>query len=118
MVANYKVLPRPPVSRVWQDRIVSLRRTPLEHEATLPDGRVVQVRIGVPEDSYIPARELDTVTIELYGDGEHLAAVATVLDAEQESEARALLREVVAGLEAGTLAPTAGALEPLADTLR
>jgi hypothetical protein len=89
---------------------VSLRRTPLEHEATLPDGRVVQVRIGVPEDSYIHARELDTVTIELYGDGEHLAAVTTVLDA--------LLREVVAGLEAGTLAPTAGALEPLADTLR
>jgi hypothetical protein len=99
-------------------RGVSLRTSPLEHEATLPDGRVVRVRVGVAEDSYIPARELDTVTVELYGDGEHLAAVSTVLDARQDREARALLREIVDGLEAGTLAPTAGALEPLADTLR
>jgi hypothetical protein len=41
-----------------------------------------------------------------------------VLDARQDREARALMREIVDGLEAGTLAPTAGALEPLADTLR
>ena len=97
---------------------VSLRRTPLERDATLPDGTVVRVRIGLPDDSYIPARDLDTVTIELYGNGEHLAALNTVLDADQDSEARALLREIVAGLEAGELEPTAGALEPLADTLR
>jgi len=97
---------------------VSLRRTPLERDATLPDGAVVRVRIGLPDDSYIRARDLDTVTIELYGNGEHLAAVSTVLDADQDSEARALLREIVAGLEAGELQPTAGALEPLADTLR
>ena len=97
---------------------MSLRTNPLEHEATLPDGRIVRVRVGIVEDSYIPARELDTVTVELYGDGEHLAAVSTVLDAGQDREARALMREIVAGLEAGTLAPTAGALEPLADTLR
>ena len=56
--------------------------------------------------------------VELLGDGEHLAALNTVLDADQEREARALLGEIVTGLEAGTLAPTAGALEPLADTLR
>ncbi len=97
---------------------MNLRSSPLEHDATLPDGRVVRVRIGIPEDSYIAARELDTVTVELYGGGEHLAAVSTVLDADQDSEARALLREIVDGLEAGTLTPTAGALEPLADTLR
>jgi hypothetical protein len=97
---------------------VSLRGNPVEREATLPDGRVVRIRVGVPEDSYISQKELDTVTIELFGDGEHLAAVSTVLDADQESEARALAQEVVVGLEAGTLEPTAGALEPLADTLR
>ena len=97
---------------------MTLRGSPLEHEVTLPDGRIVRVRVGVAEDSYIPARELDTVTVELYGDGEHLAAVNTVLDAGQDREARALMREIVNGLEAGTLAPTAGALEPLADTLR
>jgi len=97
---------------------VSLRGSPLEREAKLPDGREVLVRIGLARDSYIAPSELDTVTIELVGDGEHLAAVNTVLDADQDSEARALLREVVAGLESGSLEPTAGALEPLADTLR
>ena len=78
----------------------------------------MRIRIGVADDSYIPARELDTVTIELYGDGEHLAAVTTVLDADQESEAHSLAQEIVLGLESGSLAPTAGALEPLADSLR
>ena len=97
---------------------MSLRSAPLEREVTLPDGRAVLVRIGVPADSYIARGELDTVTIEVLGDGEHLAAVNTVLDADQLSEARALLREIVAGLESGSLEPTAGALEPLADTLR
>jgi hypothetical protein len=47
-----------------------------------------------------------------------VAAIDTVLGPEQDSEARALLRDVVAGLESGELAPTASALEPLADTLR
>jgi hypothetical protein len=77
----------------------------------------VHVRIGVPDDSYIAKRELDTVTIELSAHGEHVAAVSTVLDADDSSEARRLLREIVGGLESGTLAPTAGALEPLADRL-
>jgi hypothetical protein len=93
-------------------------RTPIERDATLPDGRVVHVRVGVPADSYIPARELRTVAVEIYNDSEHLAAVNTVLDVDQDSEARALLREIVEGLESGTLPPTAGAIEPLADQLR
>jgi hypothetical protein len=76
------------------------------------------VRIGVPEDSYIPSRELDTVDVELFDGEQHLAAVNTVLRADQGSEARALAREIVAGLEAGTLEPTAAALEPLADQPR
>jgi hypothetical protein len=93
-------------------------RTPIERDATLPDGRVVHVRVGVPNDSYIAARELNTVAVEIYTDGEHLAAVNTVLDADQDSEARALLREIVEGLQSGALRPTAGAIEPLADRLR
>jgi arginine utilization protein RocB len=97
---------------------VSLRNRPLEQEATLPDGGTVRVRVGVPDDTYIAKRELDTVTVELYGNGEHLAAVSTVLDADQDSAARALLQEIVSGLESGELVPTAGAIEPLADTLR
>jgi hypothetical protein len=97
---------------------VSLRGRPVEKTATLPDGREVRVRVGVPEDSYIPARELDTVDIELFLDDRHLAAVNTVLDADQESEALQLAREIVAGLESGELEPSAAALEPLADQPR
>jgi hypothetical protein len=99
---------------------VSLRGEPLQQEATLPDGRAVVVRVSVADDSYIPQRELDTVVLELWDEqrGEHLAGVATVLDPEDDSAGRALLHEVVAGLESGELAPTAGALEPLADTVR
>jgi hypothetical protein len=97
---------------------VSLRGQPLETEVSTPDGSTVRVRIGVAEDSYIAKRELDTVTVELYAHGEHVAAISTVLDADQTDEARELLREIVTGLESGALAPTADALEPLADRLR
>jgi len=98
---------------------VSLRGEPIEATAKLPDGRDVRVRIGVPDDSYIAKRELDTVDIEiLLVGGNHLAAVNTVLEADQVSEARELAREIVAGLESGKLEPTAGALEPLADQPR
>jgi hypothetical protein len=97
---------------------VSLRGEPIEGTATLPDGRVIHVRVGVPEDSYIPRRDLDTVDIELFDGDQHLAAVNTVLDPDQASEARELVREIVSGLESGQLEPTAAALEPLADQPR
>jgi hypothetical protein len=94
---------------------VSLRGRPVEKIAKLPDGREINVRVGIPEDSYIPRRELDTVDVELFADGLHLAAVNTVLGANQESEALQLARKIVKGLESGELQPTAAALEPLAD---
>src|SRR6185437_11782697 len=78
---------------------MSLRSEPLEQDVTLPDGRVVAVRVGIAEDSYIPRRELDTVVLELWdaSRGEHLAGVATVLSADDVGAARALLRQAVAG---------------------
>ena len=76
------------------------------------------MRVGVPDDSYIPRRELDTVDVELFVDGRAVAAVNTVLDANQASEALQLAREIVQGLESGKLEPTAAALEPLADQPR
>jgi len=97
---------------------VSLRSRRIEQPAVLPDGTEVIVRVGVPDDPYIPRRELSTVDVELWAEDRVLAAVNTVLDPEQENEGLALAREIVAGLEAGSLAPTAGAIEPLADTLR
>ena len=97
---------------------MSLRGRPLETDVTLPDGRVVRVRVGVPDDSYIAKRDLNTVDVEVYGDGQHLAVVNTVLGANQVTEARELLGEIVSGLASGELKPTANALEPLADRLR
>ena len=86
--------------------------------ATLPDGRTVEVFVGVPDDPYIQKKDLDTVDVELRSNGEVLAAVNTVLDADQDGEARQLARAIVGGLEGGSLEPTAGAIEPLADELR
>ena len=96
---------------------MSLRGSPIEQEAKLPDGRVLLVRVGVPNDSYIPRREIDTVAIELVEDGQVAASVNTVLAPEHDSEARALVRQVVEQLGSGQLEPTAGALEPLADSM-
>ncbi|MGG7380252.1 hypothetical protein ACQ7B2_16365, partial [Escherichia coli] len=61
---------------------------------------------------------LETVDVELHSGGSVLAAVNTVLDPDQETEALALAREIKKGLESGALQPTASSIEPLADTLR
>ena len=97
---------------------MSLRGRTIEQTATLPDGRHITVHVGVPEDPYIPRSQLETVDVELHSGGSVLAAVNTVLDPDQESEALQLAREIKKGLESGELAPTASAIEPLADTLR
>ena len=96
---------------------MSLRGEPVELTATLPDGREAHVRVGVPDDPYIPRRELATVDVEIALDGRVAAAVNTILEPKQDHEARLLAREIVAGLESGELAPTAAAIEPLADRL-
>lgn len=96
---------------------MTLRAGPLQQDAKLPDGTLVHVRIGIPEDGYIRPKDIETVTVELSGHGEHLAAVSSILEPDQMSEALELMRRIVAGLESGTLAPTAGAIAPLADTL-
>jgi ribosomal protein S1 len=97
---------------------VSLRGRTVEEAVTLPDGRRIVVHVGVPEDPYIPRAELETVDVELHSGRTVLAAVNTVLDPDQESEAAELAREIAKGLESGELEPTASAIEPLAETLR
>jgi hypothetical protein len=96
---------------------MSLRGRTVQETATLPDGRLVTVHVGVPEDPYIPRSQLETVDVELHADDRVLAAVNTVLDPDQESEAEHLAREIARRLEAGEIEPTAGAIEPLADTI-
>ena len=76
------------------------------------------VHVGVPEDPYIPRSELETVDVELWVGDEPVAAVNTVLDPDQDAEARELAREIKLGLESGELAVSAAAIEPLADTPR
>jgi hypothetical protein len=97
---------------------VSLNGSPVEKTASLPDGREVRIRVGIPDDPYIPRRELRTVDVELFDGDRVLAAVNTVLGPEQESEALALAREIATGLASGELEPTAAAIEPLADEPR
>jgi hypothetical protein len=96
---------------------MSLRGTPVEQRAALPDGRQVVIRVAVPDDPYIQKRELDTVSLEVLSDGRVEATVNTVLSPDQVSEARALAREIATRLESGELEPTAAALEPLADSI-
>ena len=97
---------------------MSLRGRTVEQTVALPDGRDVVVHVGVPEDPYISRSDLETVDVELYADGRVIAAVNTVLDPDQESEALELAREIARGLASGDLEPTASSIEPLADTLR
>jgi hypothetical protein len=96
---------------------VSLRGEPFERVADLPDGRHARVRVGVPDDSYIPKRLSDTVALDVFVGDEVVATVNTILDPEQEDEAHDLVREVVELLEAGRVQPTAAALERYADSL-
>jgi hypothetical protein len=95
---------------------VSLRGNPVEHEATLPDGRRLLVRVAVASDSYIARSKLTTVSLELVDLEQVVATVNTLLAPSQGREARNLVRNVVTKLESGELEPTAAALEPLADS--
>ena len=72
----------------------------------------------MPEDPYVAKSDLGTVAAEIVADETVLATVNTVLDADKESEALQLAREIAAGLESGKIAPTAEAIEPLANLLR
>jgi methionine aminopeptidase len=96
---------------------MSLRANPIRETATLPDGREVRIDVGVVRDDYI-ADSTETVGVELHAGDAVLASLNTVLEPEQDSEARALAREIRAGLESGDLEPTAGSIEELADRPR
>jgi hypothetical protein len=96
---------------------VSLKGHPVHETATLPDGRAIAIDVRPARDPYL-RDGTDTVSVELRDGEEVLATLNTVLELEQESEARALAREIRAGLESGELEPTAGDSEPLADRPR
>lgn len=96
---------------------MSPRDEPVVRPVTVPDGRTGVLRIGLAEDPYL-GRSADTVTLELTLDGEPVAALTTLLGADDVRARRELAEQLAAGLESGDLEPTAGALEPLANEPR
>ncbi|MDP9283782.1 MAG: hypothetical protein M3P41_02305 [Actinomycetota bacterium] len=98
---------------------MSLRTTPLVEYASLPGGGTVTVWVGIPDDPYIEDKsKLTTVDIQLHEGNVVVASLSTVLEPDQESEARALAREVKAAIEAGEVGLHASELERFADQLR
>jgi hypothetical protein len=97
---------------------MTLRAAPIVEHASLPGGGNVTVWVGVPDDPYIAKSELTNVDIQLHEGNAVIASLTTVLDPDQESEARALAREVKAAIEAGEIGLHAQDLEPFADRLR
>lgn len=98
---------------------MSLHAAPVVEHASLPRGGTVTVWVGVPDDPYYEDKsQLSTVDIQLHEGNAVVASVSTVLDPNQESEARALARDVKAALEAGTIGLHAHELETFADRSR
>jgi hypothetical protein len=98
---------------------VTLRTAPVIEHASLPAGGTVTIWVGIPDDPYIDDKEaLTTVDIQLHEGNSVVASLSTVLEPDQETEARTLAREVKAALEAGEIGLHASELEPFADKLR
>ena len=94
---------------------MSLRSERIVERTVLPDGRTVEIDVGVARDSYIDPRITETVTVELRSGDEVLAVLDTLLEPDDDGEARQLVRDIAAGLASGELQPTASSIEPLAD---
>jgi hypothetical protein len=98
---------------------MSLRASPVVEHASLPGGGSVTVWVGVPDDPYIDDKsQLTTVDIQLHEGNAVIASLSTVLDPDQDGEARQLAREVKSAIEAGEIGLHASELEPFADRLR
>jgi hypothetical protein len=98
---------------------MTLRAAPVIEHATLPKGGTVTIWVGVPDDAYFDDKtNLTTVDIQLHEGNAVIASLSTVLDPEQDTEARQLAREVKAAIEAGEIGLHASELEPFADRLR
>jgi hypothetical protein len=94
-----------------------LHGKPIHETAQLPDGRHANIRVGIAEDPYIADRDLNTVVLEVRIGNGVVAALDTILDAKQVSEAQHLANRVRDGLQDGSLEPTAHSLGPLTDEL-
>ncbi len=96
---------------------MSLRESPVVRQASLPDGRVLAVRVVVPDDPYVPRTELDTVVVELTLDDAVVGVVTTPLSASDVERAHLLAERIRAGLETAALDATAEGIETVATTV-
>jgi hypothetical protein len=91
---------------------MSLRANPIVEHASLPHGGTVTIWVGVPDDPYIEDKSaLTTVDLQLHEGNNVVASVSTLLDPGDESDARRLVRDVKAALEAGDIGLHAHDLE-------
>jgi len=98
---------------------MGLFSSPIVEHASLPHGGTVTVWVGVPDDPYYDDKsQLTTVDLQLHEGNGVVASVSTVLDPDQESEARQLARDVRAAIESGEIGLHAHELERFADQLR
>jgi hypothetical protein len=98
---------------------MTLRSTPVVEHASLPQGGSVTIWVGVPDDPYYDDKsQLTTVDIQLHEGNGVVASISTVLDPDQDSEARQLARDVKAAIESGEIGLHAHELERFADQLR
>ncbi len=98
---------------------MTLRASPVIEHAALPNGGTVTIWVGVPDDPYFDnKKDLTTVDIQLHEGSGVIASLSTVLEPDQDSEARQLAREVKAAIEKGEIGLHASELEPFADRLR
>jgi hypothetical protein len=96
---------------------VSLHGNPVHETARLPSGGEVAIRVGILEDPYIADKDLNTVVLELSVGRSVVAAVTTILNADQETEARHLADRIAQGLRSGELEPHASAIGRFADEI-
>jgi hypothetical protein len=98
---------------------MTLRSTPVVEHASLPQGGSVTIWVGVPDDPYYDDKsQLTTVDIQLHEGNGLVASISTVLDPDQDSEARQLALDVKAAIESGEIGLHAHELERFADQLR
>jgi hypothetical protein len=98
---------------------MTLRSTPVVEHASLPQGGTITIWVGVPDDPYYDDKsQLTTVDIQLHEGNGIVASISTVLNPDQDSEARQLALDVKAAIESGEIGLHAHELERFADQLR
>ena len=93
---------------------MTIREQPAVRSTRLPDGRTVDVRVVVADDSYLERSEEELVVVELVENGEVLGVVATPLLVDDVERARQLAEAVREGLGDGSLEPSAEGIEGMA----